>query len=85
MPRLKKAKAKGCPHCGWKTSRWLYRVPQDLGELAQILQVPVETVLARLISGKLLVREINLPPLQGEFVYIKDALKGFKDCIPSWH
>ena len=82
MPRLKKAKPKGCPHCGWETSRWLYHVPEDLAELSKVLHVPVETVLARLISGKLLVREINLPPLKGEYVYIKDALKGLRDRIP---
>ncbi len=85
MPRLKKAKAKGCAHCGWETSRWLFHVPEDLPELSEVLQVPVEMVLARLISGELLVREINLPPLEGEYVYIKDALKGLRDCIPTWH
>jgi len=84
MARLKMAESMHCPHCGWETSRWLFHVPEDLPELSEVLQVPVEMVLARLISGELLVREINLPPLKGEYVYIKDALKGFRDCIPLW-
>ena len=76
---------KGCPHCGWDTSRLLFHVPRDIPELEEILHVPAGIVLDRLVSGEILVRKFDLPGLEGEVIHIQDAIKGLRDCIPTRH
>ena len=63
----------------------LFHVPRDIPELAETLQVSEEAVWTGLISGKLLVRKFDLPGLEGEVIHIQDAIKGLRDCIPTWN
>lgn len=79
MPGLKRGGPKGCPHCDWKSGKWLWRFPADLEPLAGELGIPVNGLRSFIHSGKIPVRVGTLAPVDGaEFVYIKDVLKALR-------
>ena len=72
-----------CPFCN-TSSQLLYHIPDGLPELAEVLQVPMETVSAWIISGRIPVRVCNLAFVVGqEFVHIWDASTGLKARQPK--
>jgi len=86
MPMLKKINPGDCPHCDWKSGKWLWRFPDDLEPLARELGIPVNGLRSLIHRDKIPVRVGTLEPVDGaEFVYIKDAIRGPKDWILTWH
>ena len=73
MSKLKRGNPMRCPYCN-TSSRLLYHIPDGLPELAEVLQVPMETVSAWINSGSIPIRICNLDPIVGqEFIHIWDA------------